>query len=93
MTVDRVKYFEYLRQVLTTALLLLMPDFQLPFKLYTDSSGEVLGAALHQVQIINDKPVEGPICLISRQRKPTEARYGESQMECLFLFWDLEKLN
>ncbi|MBW0565904.1 hypothetical protein O181_105619 [Austropuccinia psidii MF-1] len=70
-----------------------MPDFKLPFKLYIDASGDELGAGLHQVQIINDKPVEGPICFISRQIKPTEARYGSSQMECLFLVWALEKLN
>ncbi|MBW0550376.1 hypothetical protein O181_090091 [Austropuccinia psidii MF-1] len=70
MTVDRVKDFESLRQALTTALLLLMPDFKLPFKLYIDASGDGLGAALHQVQISNDKPVEGPICFISRQIKP-----------------------
>ncbi|MBW0578550.1 hypothetical protein O181_118265 [Austropuccinia psidii MF-1] len=57
MTVDRVKAFESLRQALTTAPLLLMPDFNLPFKLYIDASGDVLGATLHQVQIINDKPV------------------------------------
>ncbi|MBW0546723.1 hypothetical protein O181_086438 [Austropuccinia psidii MF-1] len=89
ITVDRVQSFECLRQSLTTAPLLLMPDFKLPFKLYIDASGDGLGAALHQVQIINDKPVEGPICFISMQIKPTEA----SQMECLFLVWDLEKLN
>ncbi|MBW0532067.1 hypothetical protein O181_071782 [Austropuccinia psidii MF-1] len=76
MTVDRVKAFESLRQALTTAPLLLMPDLKFPFKLYIDSSGDWLGAALHQVQIINDKPVEGPICFISRQIKPAEARYG-----------------
>ncbi|MBW0567807.1 hypothetical protein O181_107522 [Austropuccinia psidii MF-1] len=70
-----------------------MPDFKLPFKLYIDASGDGLGAALHQVHIINDKPVEGPICFISRQIKPTEARYGASQMECLCLVWALEKLN
>ncbi|MBW0566484.1 hypothetical protein O181_106199 [Austropuccinia psidii MF-1] len=70
-----------------------MPDFKLPFKLYIDSSGDGLGSALHQVQIINDQPVEGPICFISRQIKPTEARYGASQMEFLFLVWALEKLN
>ncbi|MBW0573879.1 hypothetical protein O181_113594 [Austropuccinia psidii MF-1] len=70
-----------------------MPDFKLPFKLYIDSSGDVIGASLHKVQIINDKPVEGPICFISRQIKPTEARYGSSQMECSCLFWALEKLN
>ncbi|MBW0560017.1 hypothetical protein O181_099732 [Austropuccinia psidii MF-1] len=81
MTFYRVKAFESLRQALTTAPLLLMPDFKLPFKLYIDASGDGLGAALHQVQIINDKPVEGPICSISRQIKPTEARYGASQME------------
>ncbi|MBW0589950.1 hypothetical protein O181_129665 [Austropuccinia psidii MF-1] len=93
MTADRVKAFESLREALTTAPLLLMPDFKLPFKLYIDASGDGLGAALHQVQIINDKPVEGPICFISRQIKPTEARYGASQMECLCLVWALEKLN
>ncbi|MBW0491645.1 hypothetical protein O181_031360 [Austropuccinia psidii MF-1] len=37
MTVDRVKAFESLRQAFTTAPLLLMPDFELPFKLYIGS--------------------------------------------------------
>ncbi|MBW0560513.1 hypothetical protein O181_100228 [Austropuccinia psidii MF-1] len=78
MTGDRVKAFESLRHALTTAPILLMPEFKLPFKLYIDASGDGLGAELHQVHIINDKPVEGPICLISRQIKLTEARYGAS---------------
>ncbi|MBW0464419.1 hypothetical protein O181_004134 [Austropuccinia psidii MF-1] len=93
ITVDRVRAFESLRQALTTSPLLLITEFKLPFKLYIDTSGDGLGAALHQVQTIKDKPVEGPICFISRQIKPTEARYGESKMELLCLFWDLEKLN
>ncbi|MBW0558729.1 hypothetical protein O181_098444 [Austropuccinia psidii MF-1] len=93
MTVDRVKAFDSLRQALTTAPLLLMTDLKLPFKLYIDASGDGLGAALHKVQFINDKPVEGPICFISRKVKPTEARYGASQMEFLCLVWALEKLN
>ncbi|MBW0567036.1 hypothetical protein O181_106751 [Austropuccinia psidii MF-1] len=88
MTIDRVKAFESLRQALTTSPLLLMPDFKLPFKLYIDKSGDLLGAALHQVQIINDEPVEGPICFISRQVKPTEARYGAGQMEHM-LRWQI----
>ncbi|MBW0517997.1 hypothetical protein O181_057712 [Austropuccinia psidii MF-1] len=62
-------------------------------QLYFDACGEGLGAALHQTEIFNDKPVEGPICFISRQMKPTEERYGESQMECLCLVWALEKLH
>ncbi|MBW0559134.1 hypothetical protein O181_098849 [Austropuccinia psidii MF-1] len=93
MTVDRVKAFESLTEALTTAPLLLMQDFKFPFKLYIDASGDGMGAALYQVQIINDKPVEGPICLISRQIKPAEARYEASQMECRCLVWALEKLN
>ncbi|MBW0571816.1 hypothetical protein O181_111531 [Austropuccinia psidii MF-1] len=86
MTVDRVKAFESLRQAFTTAPLLLMPNFKLPFKLYIDASGDGLGAALYQVQILNDKPVEGPICFISSQIKPTEARYEASKMEFYALF-------
>ncbi|MBW0587695.1 hypothetical protein O181_127410 [Austropuccinia psidii MF-1] len=62
-----------------------MPDWNIPFKLYIDACGDALGAALHQVQIIDDKPTEGPVCYISRQIKPTEARYGASQMECLLI--------
>ncbi|MBW0546824.1 hypothetical protein O181_086539 [Austropuccinia psidii MF-1] len=93
MTEERVKAYEELTNSLTNAPFLLMPDWNLPFKLYIDACGEGLGAALHQIQIINDKPVEGPICFISRQIKPTEARYGASQMECLCLVWALEKLH
>ncbi|MBW0462696.1 hypothetical protein O181_002411 [Austropuccinia psidii MF-1] len=93
MNFDRVKALESLRQALTTDPLLLIPYFELPFKLYIDASGDGLGSALHQVQIINDQPVEGPICFISRLIKPTEARYGTSQIECLFLVWALEELN
>ncbi|MBW0589903.1 hypothetical protein O181_129618 [Austropuccinia psidii MF-1] len=59
MTVDGVKAFEFSIKALGTAPLLLMPDFKLPFKLYIDASGDRLDAALHQFQIINDKPVEG----------------------------------
>ncbi|MBW0516549.1 hypothetical protein O181_056264 [Austropuccinia psidii MF-1] len=80
MTEDRVKAYEELKNSLRNSPFLLMPDWKLPFKLYIDACGEGLGAALHQTQIINDKPVEGPIRFISRQIKETEARYGASQM-------------
>ncbi|MBW0522017.1 hypothetical protein O181_061732 [Austropuccinia psidii MF-1] len=93
MTQERIQKYEKIRYSLNNAPLLLMPDQKLLFKLYIDACGEGLGAALHQVQIFNDKPYEGPICFISIQIKPTEARYGASQMECLCLVWALEKLN
>ncbi|MBW0534044.1 hypothetical protein O181_073759 [Austropuccinia psidii MF-1] len=70
-----------------------MPDWNIPLKLYIDACGDGLGTALHKVQIIDDKPTEGPVCYISRQIKPTEARYGASQMECLCLVQALDKLH
>ncbi|MBW0543854.1 hypothetical protein O181_083569 [Austropuccinia psidii MF-1] len=93
MTQERIKAYEKRRYSLTNAPLLLVPDWKLPFKLYIDACVEVLGAALNQVQIVNDKLYEGPSCFTSRQIKPTEARYGASQMECLCLVWALEKLH
>ena len=53
---------------------IIMPDWKLPFKLYIDSCGEGLGSALHQTQIINDKPVEGPICFIPRHIKANRGK-------------------
>ncbi|MBW0570321.1 hypothetical protein O181_110036 [Austropuccinia psidii MF-1] len=85
MTQERIKAYGKIRKALTEATLLLMPDWNIPFKLHIDTCGFGLGEALHQVQIIDYKPIEGPVCYISRQIKPTEAIYGASQMECLFL--------
>ncbi|MBW0492391.1 hypothetical protein O181_032106 [Austropuccinia psidii MF-1] len=93
MTQERIKAYEKIRKALPEAHLLLMPDWNMTFKFYIDSCGDGLGEALHEVQIIDDKPTEGPVCYISRQIKPKEARYGASQMECLFLVWALEKLH
>jgi hypothetical protein len=93
MTHERVQAFQKIKEHLTNAPLLLMPDFHKPFRLYVDASMEGLGAALHQLQIIDDMPVEGPICFISRQLKNSERRYGASQLECLCLVWALEKLH
>ncbi|MBW0573604.1 hypothetical protein O181_113319 [Austropuccinia psidii MF-1] len=67
-----------------------MPDWNIRFKLYIDACGNGLGATLHQVQIIDDKPTEGPVCYISRQIKPTKSRCSVSQMECLCLVQVIE---
>ncbi|MBW0588513.1 hypothetical protein O181_128228, partial [Austropuccinia psidii MF-1] len=83
MTQERIKAYDKIRRALTEAPLILMPGWNIPFELYIDACGDGFGAALHQVQIIYEKPTEGPVCYISRQIKPTEARYGASQMECL----------
>ncbi|MBW0549915.1 hypothetical protein O181_089630 [Austropuccinia psidii MF-1] len=74
MTQERIKAYEEIRKALTEEPFLLMPASNIPFKLYINACGDGLGASLHQVQIINDKPTEIPVCYISRQIKPTEAR-------------------
>ena len=61
MTTERMEAYELLKKCLTSAPLLFHPDPKKPFKLYVDACMEGLGAALHQVQIVNDKPVKGPI--------------------------------
>ncbi|MBW0560472.1 hypothetical protein O181_100187 [Austropuccinia psidii MF-1] len=93
MKQERMKAYEKIRKALTEAPLLLMPEWNISFKLYIDACGNGLGEALHQVQIIDDKPTEGPVCNISRQIKPTEARYGVTQIEFLCLVWALERLH
>ncbi|MBW0484492.1 hypothetical protein O181_024207 [Austropuccinia psidii MF-1] len=50
-----------------------------------------LGVALHQRRIVDGEPREGLICYISRKFKDSEAIYGATQTECLFLVWELEK--
>ncbi|MBW0510437.1 hypothetical protein O181_050152 [Austropuccinia psidii MF-1] len=61
MTQERIQAYEKIRYALTNAPFLLIPDWKLPFKMYIDACGEGLCAALHQVQIVNDKPYEGSI--------------------------------
>ncbi|MBW0556016.1 hypothetical protein O181_095731 [Austropuccinia psidii MF-1] len=61
ITQERIEAYENIRKALTEAPLLLMPDWNIPFKLYTYACGDGLGEALHQVQIIDDKPTEGPV--------------------------------
>ncbi|MBW0537866.1 hypothetical protein O181_077581 [Austropuccinia psidii MF-1] len=90
MTKGRVKAYEELKKALTNSPYISMSYWKLLFKLYIDACAEGLGAALHQTQIISDKPVEGPNCFISRKIKPTPERYGEIQTQCLFLVWALE---
>ncbi|MBW0514278.1 hypothetical protein O181_053993 [Austropuccinia psidii MF-1] len=93
MTEEKVKAYEELKNSLTNATFVQIQGWELPFKLYIDSCGEGLCAALHQKQIINDKPIEGPICFIERQIRPKEARYAKIQIEFLCLVWALEKLQ
>ncbi|MBW0560371.1 hypothetical protein O181_100086 [Austropuccinia psidii MF-1] len=92
-TKERGDKYERIKNELTNAPVLILPDFELPFKLYIDAAcSQGLGAALHQRQIVDVEPREGLICYISRQLKDSQARYGATQTSCLYLVLDLEKL-
>ena len=82
------KAFIASKKALLSAEVLAMPDFKKPFKLYVDASFEGLGGELSQ--LLQGK--ERPICFISRRLRPSEERYGATQLECLCLIWALEKL-
>ncbi|MBW0516274.1 hypothetical protein O181_055989 [Austropuccinia psidii MF-1] len=94
ITKERRDAYERIKYELTNATVLILPDFELPFKLYIDAvCSQGLGAALHQRQIVDGEPREGVICYISRQLKDSEARYGATQTDFLCLVWALEKLH
>ncbi|MBW0475262.1 hypothetical protein O181_014977 [Austropuccinia psidii MF-1] len=60
--------YERIKHELTNAPVLILPDLELPFKLYIDAAcSQGLVAALHQRQIVDGEPREGVICYISRQ--------------------------
>ncbi|MBW0479088.1 hypothetical protein O181_018803 [Austropuccinia psidii MF-1] len=97
---NHIKTFAYITSSLykiknepTNAPVLILPYFELPFKLYIDEAcSQGLGEALKQRQIVDGEPREGAICLPPRKLKDSEARYGETQTEFLCLVWALEKL-
>ncbi|MBW0507103.1 hypothetical protein O181_046818 [Austropuccinia psidii MF-1] len=94
ITQERREEYERIKHELTNSPVLILPDFELPFKWYIDAAcSQGLGAALHQRQIVDGETREGFLCYISRKLKDSEARYGAIQTEFLFLVWALEKLN
>ncbi|MBW0498003.1 hypothetical protein O181_037718 [Austropuccinia psidii MF-1] len=94
ITKERRDAYEKIKYRLKNEPVLILPYFELTFKLYIDEAcSQGLGAALHQRQIVDGEPREGVICYISRQLKDSEARYGASQPECLCLLWALEILH
>ncbi|MBW0461043.1 hypothetical protein O181_000758 [Austropuccinia psidii MF-1] len=94
ITKERRDAYERIKNELTNAPVLILLDFGLPSKLEIDTAfSQGLGASLHQRQIVDVEPREGEICYISRKLKDSEARYRETQTECLCLVLALEKLH
>ncbi|MBW0495964.1 hypothetical protein O181_035679 [Austropuccinia psidii MF-1] len=94
ITKERRYAYERIKHELTNSPMLILPDFELPLKLYLNAAfSQGLEEALHQRQIVDGEAREGVICYISRQLKYSEARSWATQTQCLFLVWSLEKLH
>ena len=81
---EQLATFEHLKQVVTEAPVLAFPDYNKPFKLVTDASGEGLGAVLYQKQ---DDGHDHPVAFASRRVSESESRYHPWKMEFLALKW------
>ena len=79
--------FQQLKQALTTAPVLCLPNPSLPYEVYTDASGFAIGAVLLQ----NQGAGLQPIVYLSRKLNDTEQRYPTGDREMLAIFHALRE--
>ncbi|GFU61075.1 retrovirus-related Pol polyprotein from transposon 297 [Trichonephila clavipes] len=77
--------FNKVKQALTEAPVLQLPNFQEQFNLFTDAIGVGIGAVLNQ----NHRP----IAIASRTLNKAERNYTVTERECLAVIWALNKFK
>ena len=87
---EQQKAFETLRDKLSTAPVLALPDFSREFFLQCDASNIALGAVLSQY---DDQNIEHPVVYISRKLTPTEQKYDVRSKEALCIVWAVRRLR
>ena len=70
--------FNYLKRILTSDLVLRLPNFELPFKVQTDASQLGIGAVLLQTYPDGDRPV----CYMSKKLTECQQRWPPIELEC-----------
>ncbi|MBW0523156.1 hypothetical protein O181_062871 [Austropuccinia psidii MF-1] len=94
ITKERRYAYECIKHELTNEPVLILPEFELPFRLYIDAPcSNALGAALHQRPVVDGESRQGVLCYIFRQLKDSEARYGATQSAFLCLVCALQKFQ
>ena len=83
-SLDCQRALDQLKQLLTTAPVMTLPDFEREFLLETDASGLGLGAVLAQKQ---DEGLVRPIAFASRTLLPHEKNYGSTELQALAVVW------
>ncbi|CAC5409993.1 unnamed protein product [Mytilus coruscus] len=81
--------FEHLKSALTSPPILAYPDYDRPFRVYTDASSFALGAVLCQEQ----SGQEREICYGGRALSKQEHNYGITELECLALVFAIKKFD
>ena len=84
---EQQKVFEYLKQRLIEAPILIHPDFNKPFIIFTDASAIGLGAILSQK---DDEGRERVIRYASRRTNDAERNYSATNLECLAVVWAVQ---
>lgn len=87
---EQVQAFELLKQKLSTAPILIQPDWKELFVLRTDASAYALGAVLLQG---SEPKEERPIEYASRLLTTAERNYNTTEREALAVVWALEKFR
>jgi len=93
-TVQCQKAFDYLKDSLTVVPLLVYPDTQKPYVLYTDASDACIGAVLTQKGEDGEgKEVEKPIYFLSHKLSDTQCRWSTIEKEAYAIHYSLQKLD
>ncbi|GMF16139.1 unnamed protein product [Phytophthora fragariaefolia] len=80
---EQEEAFTWAKAWLSQKLVLIYPDYKLPFKLTTDALKTGLGAVLSQDQGRGDQPVAYAL----KVNSAAVAKYGISELECLVVVW------
>ena len=79
--------YDQLKHVLSTDLVLQLPNYDLPFKIQTDASKIGIGAVLLQTYPEGDRPV----CYLSKKLSPTQQRWPVIEQECYAIVIAIEQ--
>ncbi|MCO5580356.1 hypothetical protein L7F22_034222 [Adiantum nelumboides] len=87
---EQIKAFQILKNMLTVAPVLIVPDWKLPFHIFVDASHLAVGAALMQEQ---RRGWLRPIYYANRVLTPAEKNYIVTERECLGMVYALQKFK